>query len=206
MGRIAAAGRATWCNPAVSSSFTAKLRYLIATLPSQPLHGDNQWCNKRICLHTFYSHGCCSGCMTTSWCGNVYPTTGPLWGESIALKRVIKTELWCSLFLAWANYRTTVQLPVIWDAIMVLTWRQCNAGGGNNSDNRSISQIPVTYPTMHHSVTQECVHMCTFLLRSGALWDIPDTMWDLWDGSIVFGESHYNILPTYIQINSGAEN
>ena len=41
--------------------------------------------------------------------------------------------------------------------------------------------VSVSYPTMHHFVTE----MCTFLLQNGALWDNgTDALWDLWDGSI----------------------
>ena len=54
--------------------------------------------------------------------GNIFPVTGPLWGEStsqrwILLTKASNVELWCFL---WSVPEQTVETPVIWDSIALI--------------------------------------------------------------------------------------
>ena len=77
--------------------------------------------------------------MMTSWHGNAFRTTGPLSGDSTggySSQRASSTEIiffywqWCGdiiyhILVAWRSCWTTVELLVIWDAMMPM-WRHCN--------------------------------------------------------------------------------
>ena len=62
----------------------------------------------------------------TSWNGNIFRVTGPLWGEStghrwIPLKKACDAELWCFLWSAPEHTaEQTLESPVIWDAIAIV--------------------------------------------------------------------------------------
>ena len=60
----------------------------------------------------------------------------------------------------------------------------------------------VPYPTMYHFVTEVCT--CIHIpLQNGALWDMPDTFWDLWDASIGLAcNVKYNWMPDMPNIKS----
>ena len=87
-----------------------------------------------ICLHVplfnifpFYSPRCGqSDPMITSWNGNIFRVTGPLWGEStghrsIPLTKASDTELWCLLWSApEQTVEQTIETPVIWDTLALV--------------------------------------------------------------------------------------
>ena len=62
--------------------------------------------------------------------------------------------------------------------------------------NETSHNTSVIYPTMHHFVTE----MCTFLLQSGALWDMGWMHWEICDMehfaslTINYGISNTNVL------------
>ena len=62
----------------------------------------------------------------TSWHGNTFCITGPLWRESTGQQWVpFKKGLQCGPLVFSLAVEQTVELPVIWDT-MALLWRHCN--------------------------------------------------------------------------------
>ena len=52
----------------------------------------------------------------TSSNGNIFRVTGPLWGESTGPQLALTLSLIC----AWTNGWTTIEMPMIWDAIALI--------------------------------------------------------------------------------------
>ena len=84
-------------------------------------------------IHSRTERSCCptNGMMTSSN-GNIFPVTGPLWGEPtghrwIPLTKASDAELWCFLWSApEQTFEQIIETLVIWDAIaliMTSLWR-----------------------------------------------------------------------------------
>ena len=64
--------------------------------------------------------------MITSFNGNIFYITGPLWGEStghqwIPLKIASDVELWCfHWYTPEHTVGQTIEIPVIWDAMALI--------------------------------------------------------------------------------------
>ena len=67
----------------------------------------------------------------TSCHGNDFCITDPIWGEStgdwwLPLTKTSKVEFWCVSPLDSRAVELTVELSIIWDAMMLM-WDQCNS-------------------------------------------------------------------------------
>ena len=94
--------------------------------------------------------------MMTSWHGNIFCITGPLWGSSTVTgwfpsQRASYVEDWRFFYLMYAwTVRQTLELTAIWDA-MTFLWRHCYYRSigpcpccGLEIVRWAIAQVPVT--------------------------------------------------------------
>ena len=114
----------------------------------------------------------CANIMMTSPNGNIYSITVPLWGEPnghrwIPLTKGSDVEIWCFLLSAPEEMvEQTIEKPDLrrhrahYDVTPMMAW-----------DYFWLSCGHVASITERFTVTK-CAHLCTFLLQSGALWDI----------------------------------
>ena len=67
--------------------------------------------------------------------------------------------------------------PIVFSGVCIISYPQINSGQfSNRSDKSHNATVP------HSTMYQFVIEMCTFVWQSGALRDMSDAWWDLWDG------------------------
>ena len=74
-----------------------------------------------------------------------------------------------------------VLAKIVCNLATILSWPQCVDPIGELHQSHNAS---VTYPTMHHFVTEKCTYVHISVTKWCIVGYLSDALWDLWDGSI----------------------